>query len=195
MESFAKLIINDWQKQKNSTNENVDTLKTKFKNELEQKIQTINNEFVKKLDKLKKNDDQISNLVYDLFMELKSRLQTNDIYYVNKSIETFKNNIDENNIFLRLNDKFINQASSVKVDFKDIECYFQIIDYQIPETLTQKDEKKKGFVRKRVDQFLNKFKGKNTQDENTEEHNDKEKALCKSSFIELYHLLYSQDRG
>lgn len=145
MESYAKSIINDWQKQKNTTNENVDTLKTKFKDELEQKINTIKNEFDNKLKKLKKNDDQLSNLVYDLFMQLRTRLQTNDIYYVKQSIEKFKNNIDENNIFLRLNKNYgiTNEPSSVKIDFQDIQCYFQFIEHQIPETLTQKEQKKK----------------------------------------------------
>jgi signal recognition particle GTPase len=78
METYAKSTIYDWQKQNNSTNQNVDSLRTKFKSKLEDEIKKVKNEFVNKLKKLKKNDDQISNFVYDLFKQLRTRLHSND---------------------------------------------------------------------------------------------------------------------
>lgn len=50
-------------------------------------------------------------------------------------------------------------------------------------------------MKRGIDAVVNTFKAKNIPDENTEEHQNIEVTLCKSSFIELYHLLYNQDRG
>ena len=197
METCAKLMINDWQTKKLSNDGNIDTIKINFKSQLNIKVSKIKKEFLQNLEKLKKNDDQISTEVFELFVQLKNLLQTNKNFYVIKSIEKFKTKIDENNSFLRLNEKYGHKIDEISIGEIDIDKFFQLFDNGALEKIkTKKENIFQRIYHKATKGIKNKLSNNEiNEDENFEDGVIFIEIRLLSAFIELYKILYCKENN